>query len=112
MKTLFNRLLEKKKNRPNFKRIYIDMIRLKYPDKTKELLKILDKEILTDYDLLQLNKSLFGNQQYNQKLKAYDRETILRILDFQKNNNLNNTQLASHFKLSRNTVTKWKKIFI
>lgn len=112
MKTLFNRILEKKKNRPNFKRIYIDMIRLKYPDKTKELLKILDKEILTDYDLLQLNKSLFGNQQYNQKLKAYDRETILRILDFQKNNNLNNTQLASHFKLSRNTVTKWKKIFI
>lgn len=112
MKTLFNRILEKKKNRPNFKRIYIDMIRLKYPGKTKELLKILDKEILTDYDLLQLNKSLFGNQQYNQKLKAYDRETILRILDFQKNNNLNNTQLASHFKLSRNTVTKWKKIFI
>jgi len=47
----------------------------------------------------------------NQKLKSYDKNTILQILDYQKKHHLNNTELALHFKLSRNTVAKWKKIF-
>ena len=42
----------------------------------------------------------------------HHKTTILEILQYQKNNNLNNNQLADHFKLSRNTITKWKKIYI
>ena len=33
------------------------------------------------------------------------------ILKYKKDNQLNNTQTAKHFKLSRNTVTKWIKIY-
>ncbi|WP_250254807.1 helix-turn-helix domain-containing protein [Chryseobacterium sp. Marseille-Q3244] len=112
MKILIDRTVKNEKSRPNFKRIYEDLIHFKYPDKRKELCEILDKEKLTDYDLIRLNISLFGDQQHNQKLKAYDKETIIRMLDYQKKNRLNNTQLATHFNLSRNTVTKWKRRFI
>jgi hypothetical protein len=34
------------------------------------------------------------------------------MLDYQKKNKLTNSQLAKHFKLSRNTVTKWKRLFV
>lgn len=33
------------------------------------------------------------------------------MLDYQKGNGLNNTGLAKHFSLSRNSVAKWKKYF-
>lgn len=47
----------------------------------------------------------------NQKYRSYDKATIIEILNYQKKNSLNNTQLSNHFKLSRNTVTKWKTLF-
>lgn len=42
--------------------------------------------------------------------KKEECQTILEK-DYQKNNNLNSSQLANHFKLSRNTMAKWKKMF-
>lgn len=78
--------------------------------------KILEKETLSELDVIKINSIIFtGNksiEQFNSKLKAYHKTTILEILQYQKNNNLNNNQLADHFKLSRNTITKWKKIYI
>ncbi|HUH25918.1 MAG TPA: helix-turn-helix domain-containing protein [Flavobacterium sp.] len=47
----------------------------------------------------------------NQKYRSYDKATIIEILNYQKKNGLNNTQLANHFKLSRNTVAKWERLF-
>lgn len=98
---------------PNYKRIYNDMITKKYPQKKEECYSILQKEKLSLLDVISLNLKLFNeeNSVLNQQLRSYDKPSILEILDYQKKNRINNTELAAHFKISRNTVTKWKKIF-
>jgi hypothetical protein len=101
---------------PDYRRIYRDMIRIKYPEKAGLCQAILSKNTLERMDVIRLNTIITGsangeNIRYNQKLKSYDKSTILRILDYQKKHRLNNTQLAAHFRLSRNSVTKWKKLF-
>lgn len=95
--------------KPNYKKIYSDIISAHFPEKENELKSILAKDELSCLDVIQLNNKLFGNQ--TPKHKSYDKPTILQILSHQKTYNLNNTELAHHFQLSRNTVTKWKKMF-
>ena len=100
---------------PNYKNIYLDIISKKFPSKTDTYDKILSKKILSNYDVIVLNKELFPNaknQTENQKLKSYTKETILKILDYQKDKKLNITELARHFSISRNTIAKWRKIYI
>lgn len=100
---------------PNYKNIYLDIISKKFPSKTDTYEKILSKKILSNYDVIVLNKELFPNaknQTENQKLKSYTKETILKILDYQKAKKLNVTELARHFSISRNTIAKWRKIYI
>ncbi len=46
-----------------------------------------------------------------QQLKAYDKEYIEYILYFQRQYNLTNTEISLKFRLSRNTIAKWKKQF-
>ena len=100
---------------PNYKNIYLDIISKKFPSKTDTYDKILSKKILSNYDVIVLNKELFPNaknQTENQKLKSYTKETILKILDYQKAKKLNVTELARHFSISRNTIAEWRKIYI
>ena len=100
---------------PNYKNIYLDIITKKFPSKKDTYKKILSKNTLTDYDVIVLNNELFPNaknQTENQKLKSYTKETILKILDYQKAKKLNVTELARHFSISRNTIAKWRKIYI
>ena len=100
---------------PNYKNIYLDIISKKFPSKTDTYEKILSKKILSNYDVIVINKELFPNaknQTENQKLKSYTKETILKILDYQKAKKLNVTELARHFSISRNTIAKWRKIYI
>ena len=100
---------------PNYKNIYLDIITKKFPSKKDTYKKILSKNTLTDYDVIVLNNELFStaeNQTENQKLKSYTKETILKILDYQKVKKLNITELARHFSISRNTIAKWRKIYI
>ena len=100
---------------PNYKNIYLDIISKKFPSKTDTYDKILSKKILSNYEVILLNKELFPNaknQTENQKLKSYTKETILKILDYQKAKKLNVTELARHFSISRNTIAKWRKIYI
>jgi DNA-binding transcriptional regulator YiaG len=47
---------------------------------------------------------------YNQKFRSYKIPDIQKILDYQNKYQLNNSQFANHFQLSRNTVAKWKKM--
>ena len=66
-------------------------------------------------DVIHLNDTLFRNkskktQEIDQTHRSYDKNTINWILNYQEKHQLNNTQLANHFKLSRNTVTNWKKL--
>ena len=102
---------------PDYKAIYRDILHHKFPDKIKECLPLLDKKFLSTLDILTLNRRIFGNsnkesEQFNQKHRSYNKSDILQILDYQKKHQLNNSQLANHFKLSRNTIAKWKKMFL
>ncbi|MGC4128511.1 MAG: helix-turn-helix domain-containing protein [Bergeyella sp.] len=102
--------------RPDYKNIYTDILHRKYPEKKKECLPLIrEKKTLSVLDIIELNRKIFGTShetfEANQKHRSYSKADIMQILDYQKKNNLNNIQLARHFKLSRNTVTKWKKIF-
>ncbi|UHO37144.1 helix-turn-helix domain-containing protein [Chryseobacterium capnotolerans] len=101
---------------PNYKQIYIDFLDSKKPEKKSYCMSILSKTEISALDIIDLNKIIFGNNKDDiidrQRHKAYDKKTIFKILDYQKKQHLNNKQLATHFKLSRNTVAKWKKIFL
>lgn len=104
------------KNTPDYKKIYTDMIEIKYPEKKEMGKQLLSKTDLSTLDIIQINKILFNNNsaensRFNQRLRSYNKSTIIQILEYQKKNGLNNSQLARHFKLSRNTVTKWKSQF-
>ncbi|VFB04514.1 Uncharacterised protein [Chryseobacterium taihuense] len=101
---------------PDYYKIYSDIIKLKHPEKEKYCQNILSKKNISGLDVIKLNDIIFPPQKkkdqiFNHKHRAYNKQTILQILNYQKKNNLNNTQLAAYFKLSRNTVAKWKKIY-
>lgn len=100
---------------PNYKNIYTDIIRQKYPEKYQDCISLLKKNSMSDLDIIELNQKIFGKkdtQDQNQKYRSYNKSTIVEILTYQKENNINNSELALHFKLSRNTVAKWKKMFV
>lgn len=102
-----------KYKQPDFNQIYSDIITKKYPHKYKMCENLLVKKDLPALDILKLNSLIFGTSEKNsQKYRSFKKTDILKMLDYQKKNNLNNTQLALHFKLSRNTVGKWRKIFL
>lgn len=105
------------KNSPDYRKIYTDMINEKYPDKKGEIKGILSKENLSMLDVITCSSIISGREDektfsFNQKHRFFDQQSILQILDFQKKNGCNNTQLSRHFKLSRNTITKWKKKYL
>lgn len=106
----------KKQSQPNYKRIYSDIIDQKFPHKKAECEKLLEKKMLSAMDILELNNRIFGIKdqgikRMNQQLRSYNISDILSILDYQRNNRMNNLQVAEHFGLSRNTMTKWKRLF-
>lgn len=75
-----------------------------------------DKKELSAVDIIELNKRIFGTKdeevkKMNQKLRSYNKSDILDILTYQKNNKMSNLKVAEHFGLSRNTMTKWKRMF-
>ena len=104
-----------KQKSPNYKNIYCDLLAKKYPEKLPDFQNILNKDVLNELDILAISKQLSASKETdseNGKYKSYSKSTILKILDYQKKNKLNNVQLANHFSLSRNTIAKWKKVFI
>ncbi len=101
---------------PDYKRIYEDIL-LKHPTKKKQCEKILSKTTFSVKDVITINDIIFpkANQETesaNQRHRSYDKRSIMEILDYQNKNKLNNSELARHYKLSRNTVAKWKKQFL
>lgn len=101
--------------KPDYKRIYSDIITKKFLHKKEECETLLSKETLSVLDIIKLNQKIFGmdkeSEEINQRYRSYNKSDIDKMLDYQKKNKLNNTELAKHFKLSRNTVAKWKRIF-
>lgn len=100
----------------NYQQIFRDILDTKYPEKKKVCIPLLQKENLSAMDIVKINTEIFGisreTNSFNQKHRSYSKSDIFHILDYQKKHNLNNSQLANYFKLSRNTVAKWKKIFL
>ncbi|KFE99034.1 helix-turn-helix domain-containing protein [Chryseobacterium luteum] len=104
-------------NTPDYRRIYTDLINEKYPEKKEEFKAILSKKNFSILDVITCSNILTGREDkstftFNQKHRFFDQQSILEILDYQKKYGYNNAQLARHFKLSRNTIAKWKKRFI
>lgn len=101
----------------NYHAIYTDILQHKFPQKEEECRLLLEKQNLSAIDIIELNKKIFGipdkkTESESQRHRSYNKSDILEILDYQKQQQFNNTQLAGHFKLSRNTVAKWKKKFL
>lgn len=102
---------------PDYKKIYTDIILKKHPEKYTFCYPILEKRVLSVLDVIKLNQMIFAFEDletavFNQKHKSYDKEAILEILEYQKKNKYTNKQVANEFRLSRNSIAKWKKIFI
>ncbi|NMR34562.1 helix-turn-helix domain-containing protein [Chryseobacterium aquaticum] len=102
-------------SQPDYKRIYKDIVEKKFPDKSSKILPLL-KDNLTVLEIIKINVIIFGKGDYethkqNQMHKSYDEKTILHILKYQKDHKCNNIDLAKKFDLSRNTITKWKRIY-
>jgi stress response protein SCP2 len=103
-------------NHPNYNKIYFDLIDRKFPERKEELIPLLSKEIITSLELINVHNKIFIRQSkevniFNQKRRSYDEESIKNILQYQISNRLNNRQTAIFFNLSRNSITKWKKLF-
>ncbi|MEJ5051185.1 helix-turn-helix domain-containing protein [Chryseobacterium culicis] len=102
---------------PDYKQIYTDILQEKFPEKLIDSTIMFKLETLhSAIDILKFNQIIFGEPEYtlgrkSQRLRSYDEESILKILSYQKRNELTNLQLSHHFKISRNTIAKWKIIF-
>lgn len=102
--------------KPDYKKIFEDIIEKKCPERRHEFNQFLNKDSLSITDVIRLNNLIFGlsdkaTMDFNQKHRSYDNQTILEILNYQQEQNLNNVELANHFKLSRNTVSKWRRLY-
>ena len=103
-------------NKPNYKKIFEDIILEMCPERKSEFTYYLNNDNFSIMEVIDLNQKIFGSEDketsfFNQRHRSYDSETILHILAYQENQKLSNVQLANHFKLSRNTVSKWRKSY-
>lgn len=107
---------KREKLTPNYKLIYSDILNEKFPEKKKLCENLIAKEDLSVLDIIKINKIIFNDadiksNKFSQSRRSYQEVDILKILNYQEKNKLNNSQLSSYFKISRNTIAKWKTIF-
>lgn len=105
------------KKKPNYQKIYRDIITQfnisMAEEESSEFNNIIGKKELNSLDVICLNEILFSdrnNFNFNQKLHNFDKNSKEYILEFQKKYRLNNSETANYFKISRNTLAKWKCI--
>jgi len=103
--------------KPDYKTLYSDILSQINTSSKEQCMSLLQsKKQLSTLDIIELNQKIFGanneSKKHNQKYKSYTKQSILKILDFQKTHRLNNTQVALHYNVSRNTIAKWKKLFL
>ena len=73
------------------------------------------KDELSEFDVIRISDLLserksIDRTKFNQAHKSYTVDAIFEILNYQKEYQLNNSQTARHFKMSRNTLKKWKDL--
>ena len=100
---------------PDYQKIYSEIIERYHPEMKDACIYYLKRAVWSSMDVITVNDILFSKKNskqvhlFNQKHRAYDEATINKILAYQKKHKLNDTQVALHFKLSRNSIAKWKK---
>ncbi|KFF15751.1 hypothetical protein [Chryseobacterium sp. JM1] len=94
---------------PDYVKIFSDIVSKKFPEKISRCKYLLEKKKLSSLEVITLNHILFHDGETNNEHKSYDDESIAKILEYQRKNNMTNTAIASVFKLSRNTLAAWKK---
>ncbi|MBL1219368.1 helix-turn-helix domain-containing protein [Chryseobacterium sp. L7] len=94
---------------PDYVRIFSDIISKKFPEKKSSCKHFLKKEKLSSLEVIALNRILFHDGEINNDHRSYDHESITQILEYQRKHRMTNTEIASVFKLSRNTLAAWKK---
>ncbi|SDQ16386.1 hypothetical protein SAMN05421664_0822 [Chryseobacterium soldanellicola] len=102
--------------RPNYAKIYQDMLKMEHPEKLKDpKIKELLKSLNTTEDVLNFNEKIFKQSKEslknNQKLKTYDKKTMLKLLQYQKKHGFSTSHMSRKYKISRTTIAKWKKTF-
>ena len=70
----------KASEQPDYKKIFDDIIKLKYPDKKDICNKILAKDTLSILDVIIINDIIFGETTDSQKFRCYDKKAIFEIL--------------------------------
>lgn len=106
----------------NYKSLYLDFVEhsnLLSKQAKKDLihrLKQEEKESISFKNLMTMNLIIKNdisqsNDKQIQRLKSYDKDYIQYILEYQNKYKLSNNQVSLEFKLSRNTISKWKKIY-
>nr|WP_314494391.1 helix-turn-helix domain-containing protein [uncultured Chryseobacterium sp.] len=101
--------------RPNYSKIYHDLLLAEYPEKLQDTkVKQLLKNLNTSDEVIRFNEKIFKQSkeslENNQKLRTYDRETMLKILNYQKQHGFSSNYISKKYKISRTTIAKWKKI--
>jgi len=103
------------KVKPNYSKIYHDLLQAEHPEKLKDekVLELL-KNLNTSDEVIKFNEKIFKqskeSQENNQKLRTYDKETMLKILMYQKQHGFSTNYISKKYKISRTTIAKWKKI--
>ena len=106
-------LTTKANQKPNYIKIFQDIIDQKFPEKKSICTEFLDKSELTSLEVLKLNQLIF-DQSLDSTSKnhvSYSKDVIIEMLNYQKDKKISNIELAKHFGVSRNSITKWKKLF-
>jgi response regulator of citrate/malate metabolism len=103
------------KMKPNYSKIYHDLLQAEHPEKLKDTkVKELLKNLNTSDEVIKFNEKLFKqskeSQENNQKLRTYDKATMLKILAYQKQHGFSSNYISKQYKISRTTIAKWKKI--
>ncbi|SIQ45652.1 hypothetical protein SAMN05880573_105216 [Chryseobacterium sp. RU33C] len=109
-----NGKLNMMRNSPNYKKIYHDIILKICPERETEFNFFLEKENLFSWDIVRLDNLIFHSKDsdsiiFDQRHRSYDDETIIYIINYQEENKLNNSLTSKYFRISKNTLTKWKK---
>ncbi|WP_370900464.1 helix-turn-helix domain-containing protein [Chryseobacterium gossypii] len=92
------------------------MLKQQNPEKLKEpKIKKLLENLNTTEDILSFNEKVFKvsgeSQKINQKLKTYDRRTMMKLLKYQKKHGFSTSYMSRKYNISRTTLSKWKKTF-
>ncbi|CAM3840251.1 transposase [Flavobacterium branchiophilum] len=101
--------------KPNYYQLYSDMFDEKIISNLKKDLSFLKKENVSNLDIInfdqEINLHSKSHNFENQKLRSYDENSITKVLSYQKEYALTDYQTSLHFKISRNTLRKWRNYY-